>query len=80
MTIGLGVVAPSGEFKSEPPTAPNLSLVPCPACCNETGESTGDRLVQLESGTWVRQPCAFCSGSGTLDAEGLARYRTRSFE
>jgi len=49
---------PSGRrFPPEPPTQPDRSLAPCPACQDEGGEPLGDVLVQLPSGTWVREPC-----------------------
>lgn len=72
--VNIHAVVPSGEFHSDAPTAPKGSAVLCPACADEAGASTGDRLVQLESGTWVRQPCEICCGSGRLDGEALARY------
>jgi hypothetical protein len=47
------------------PSGPNctdLALVPCPACLDDRGEPTGDALVELPSGTWVRQVCEVCGG------------------
>ena len=72
----LPLVPLSDRYRSEAPTSPEVALVPCPACADERGEPTGDRLSQLPSGTWVRQFCESCHGSGKLDREGMARYRT----
>ena len=44
------------------PTSPDSGLVPCPACTDDRGEPLGDMLVQLPSGTWVRQVCERCQG------------------
>jgi hypothetical protein len=68
--------ASSDPYRSEAPASPDLEVVPCPACVNESGEPTGDHLVQLPSGTWIRQPCESCLGLRKLDSEGMAWYRT----
>jgi hypothetical protein len=52
------------------------ALVPCPACMDDRGEPSGDALVQLPSGTWVRQKCGSCRGLKKLDREGMARHRS----
>jgi hypothetical protein len=70
-----GSPPPSDPYRSEAPTLSEVPLVPCPACTNEDGESTGDRLVQLPSGTWTRQPCESCRGLRKLDREGMNRHR-----
>jgi hypothetical protein len=74
----LPIVPPSDRYRSESeaPTSPEVPLVACPACADEGGEPTGDRLSQLPSGTWVRQFCESCHGLGKLDREGMERYRT----
>jgi CheY-like chemotaxis protein len=49
------------------------TLVPCPACEDDGGVPTGDVLVQLPSGTWVRDTCDVCLGQRMLDRRELAR-------
>jgi len=60
------------------PSVPEVVLVPCPACQDEGGEPTGDVLVQLPSGAWVRETCDFCGGVKRLDAKEVARRRART--
>jgi len=71
----LAIVPPSDAYRSEAPTSPEVPLVPCPACAND-GEATGDRLVQLPSGTWMRRACESCGGFGKVSLEELERFRT----
>ena len=68
----------SDRYRAEAPTLPDLTLVPCPACTDDGGESTGECLVELASGTWVRRRCESCLGLRKLDREGLARHRERT--
>jgi CheY-like chemotaxis protein len=49
------------------------TLVPCPACEDEGGVPTGDVLVQLPSGTWIRDTCEVCQGQRMLDRRQLDR-------
>jgi hypothetical protein len=67
----------SNRNRAEAPTAPDIVLVPCPACVDDGGEPTGQALVRLPSGTWTRQRCESCLGLRKLDREGLARHRDR---
>jgi hypothetical protein len=62
------------------PSVPDVVLVACPACQNEEGEPTGDVLVQLPSGAWVRETCDFCGGVKRLDAREVARRRARTVQ
>lgn len=57
----------------EPPPLPDDPLVPCPACEDEGGVPTGDILVQLPSGTWLRDTCHVCKGQKKVHREELAR-------
>lgn len=50
--------------------------MPCPACVDDRGEPTGEMLVQLPSGTWVRRQCECCLGLRRVDRDGLDRYRS----
>jgi hypothetical protein len=59
--------------KRAPPTLPDDPLAPCPACEDEAGMPTGDVLVQLPSGTWVRDTCNVCQGRKQVHREELAR-------
>ena len=74
----VSVSPPEGHARSERPTDPGDSLVPCPACQDERGQPTGEALVQLASGTRVREPCGICAGAKQLDREAMARYRTQT--
>lgn len=70
----------SDGFQSKAPTSPDVTLSPCPACLDDGGEPTGEKLVQLPSGTWLRQVCESCRGLGKLDGEGMARHRDMTHE
>lgn len=60
------------EFdKKEADTRPDHGTF-CPAC-----EGSGERLVQLETGTWVPRICDVCMGRKRLTAEELAKYKMR---
>jgi CheY-like chemotaxis protein len=59
-------------IKRAPPPLPG-ELAPCPACEDEGGVPTGDVLVQLPTGTWVRDTCNVCHGRKKLNREELAR-------
>ena len=65
---------PNPNFPSERPTDPSYRLVDCPACRDESGEPTGDALVRVPSGTWVRKSCDLCSGSKKVDETARAFY------
>ena len=65
----------SDHYRAEAPTSPDITLVACPACMDDAGESTGQTLQRLPSGTWVRQMCESCLGLRKLDREGMARHR-----
>lgn len=67
-------MVPKRPFRSEPPTDPNPHLVDCPACLDEQGEPTGEVLVQLPSGTWVRERCVLCRGFKQIDDTALALH------
>lgn len=56
-----------------PPPLPGDPTVPCPACEDEGGLPTGDVLVQLPSGTWVRDTCDVCRGAKRVHRDDLAR-------
>lgn len=56
-----------------PPPLPGDVTAPCPACEDEGGVPTGDVLVQLPSGTWVRDTCDVCHGAKRVRCEELAR-------
>lgn len=56
-----------------PPPLPDDSLSPCPACHDEAGVPAGYVLVQLPSGTWVRDTCNVCQGRMRVTREDLAR-------
>lgn len=56
-------------------TSRNEAVIPCPQCQDDTGQPVGEVLVQLPSGTWVREACSVCRGRRVLDAEGQARYQ-----
>jgi hypothetical protein len=71
-------VPSSDRFRAETPTSPDILLVPCPACVDDGGESTGQTLVRLPSGTWVRERCESCLGLRKLDREGIARHKART--
>jgi CheY-like chemotaxis protein len=60
-------------FKRLPPPLPADTLAPCPACEDEAGIATGDVLVQLPSGTWVRETCDVCLGRKRVRRDELAR-------
>jgi len=55
---------------SDGSNSPDLTLVPCPACLDDRGEPTGETLVQLPSGTWVRQVCESCGGLKKVERDG----------
>jgi len=55
-----------------PPPLPVDPLAPCPACEDEGGVPAGDVLVQLPSGTWVRDTCEVCHGRKRVHREALA--------
>ena len=59
--------------KRGPPPLPADLFAPCPACEDEGGVSTGDVLVQLPSGTWLREPCTVCHGSKRVQRATLAQ-------
>ncbi|HEX8793392.1 MAG TPA: response regulator [Polyangiaceae bacterium] len=59
--------------KRGPPPLPGDQTAPCPACEDEGGMPTGDVLVQLPSGTWVRDTCDVCRGARRVQREELAR-------
>jgi hypothetical protein len=61
-----------------PVTSPALAYVECPACRDDEGQPTGEALVQIRSGTWVRRVCEACEGKKVLDAEGIATWRART--
>jgi len=63
------------RYRAEAPTSPDIALVPCPACVDDGGEATGQVLVRLPSGTWLRRTCDSCLGLRKLDREGIARHR-----
>lgn len=56
-----------------PPPLPGDQTAPCPACEDEGGVPTGDVLVQLPSGTWVRDTCDVCHGQKRVHREEVAR-------
>jgi CheY-like chemotaxis protein len=56
-----------------PPPLPGDPTVPCPGCEDEGGLPTGDVLVQLPSGTWVRDTCDVCRGARRVHRDELAR-------
>lgn len=56
-----------------PPPLPGDETVPCPACEDEGGVPTGDVLVQLPSGTWIRDTCDVCQGQRRVHRDELAR-------
>ena len=60
-------------IKRGPPALPAESLAPCPACEDESGMPSGAVLVQLLSGTWVRETCNVCRGQKKVNREELAR-------
>jgi CheY-like chemotaxis protein len=59
--------------KRGPPPLPGNPLAPCPACEDEGGVPTGDVLVQLPSGTWVRDTCNVCHGEKRVHREEVER-------
>jgi CheY-like chemotaxis protein len=60
-------------IKRGAPPVPAEPLAPCPACEDEAGVPTGEVLVQLLSGTWVRDTCNLCHGHKKVLREELAR-------
>ncbi len=60
-------------IKRGPPPLPVEPPAPCPACEDEAGVPTGEVLVQLLSGTWVRDTCNVCRGHKSVSREELAR-------
>src|ERR1039457_3602863 len=70
----LPTLSSSDRYRAEAPTSPDIVLVPCPACVNDSGESTGQSLVLLPSVTWIRKRCGSCLGLRKLDREGIARH------
>lgn len=63
-----------------PPPLPGDSLAPCPACEDEGGVPTGYVLVQLPSGTWVRDTCNVCRGHTRVSREDLARRNAQMID
>jgi hypothetical protein len=55
----------------EPST--ELGSLACTACIDERGQPTGDRLVQLASGTWVRRLCESCRGTKKIGLTNRAQ-------
>lgn len=60
-------------IKRGPPPLPGDQTAPCPGCEDEGGLPTGDVLVQLPSGTWVRDTCDVCHGAKRVQRDELAR-------
>lgn len=56
-----------------PPPLPGDQTVPCTACEDEGGVPSGDVLVQLPSGTWIRDTCDVCRGQRRVHRDDLAR-------
>jgi CheY-like chemotaxis protein len=67
-------------MKRVPPPPHDAAFAPCPACRDEAGVPTGDGLVQLLSGTWVRNTCRVCRGQKKVHREVLARRNAQLVE
>ncbi len=69
----LGHVSVRSTMRASPrQLAPaELGSLACTACIDERGQPTGDTLVQLASGTWVRRSCESCRGTKKIDHSQL---------
>ena len=65
-------------FEDERPTSPDLAVLPCPTCRDETGKPTGEvmRLQETASGhRGVRGRCPTCFGLLKVDRVTFEKAR-----